>query len=160
MNIRKEDEMIEEKIEDFYPVGTPIFLLSSPYFGCEGKILDPKLVYSCGRIQGTNTRLVIVSHLILTNYMISVNITVIPEPQLSEARRKQTEAEMSYYNNYEFAIKTGLNANVVARITGSVFIIHGSPRGDLPENTPKTNIGLNLKSKKSVSVLEYFFLLQ
>ncbi|XP_037926707.1 5'-3' exoribonuclease 1 isoform X1 [Hermetia illucens] len=129
MNIRKEDEMIEEKIEDFYPVGTPIFLLSSPYFGCEGKILDPKLVYSCGRIQ--------------------VNITVIPEPQLSEARGKQTEAEMSYYNNYEFAIKTGLNANVVARITGSVFIIHGSPRGDLPENTPKTNIGLNLKSKKS-----------
>lgn len=39
-------------MEDLFPVGCPIFFIGNPYYGSEGTVLDPMLVYNCGRIQG------------------------------------------------------------------------------------------------------------
>ena len=41
-----------KKVEDEFPIGTSIYMLSNPYFGSEGKVIDPLLVYECGRIKG------------------------------------------------------------------------------------------------------------
>lgn len=40
------------KIEELFPVGSCVFFIGNPYFGSEGTVLDPLLVYTCGRVQG------------------------------------------------------------------------------------------------------------
>lgn len=40
------------KIEQLFPTGSTVFFIGKPYAGSEGTVLDPMLVYSCGRVQG------------------------------------------------------------------------------------------------------------
>lgn len=40
------------KIEQLFPTGSTVFFIGNPYAGSEGTVLDPMLVYSCGRVQG------------------------------------------------------------------------------------------------------------
>lgn len=40
-------------IEDMYSENSRIFFIGNPYYGSEGVIMNPKLVYECGRLKGT-----------------------------------------------------------------------------------------------------------
>lgn len=53
-NIQVQENMRQQfkKIEELFPVGSCVFFIGNPYFGSEGTVLDPLLVYSCGRVQG------------------------------------------------------------------------------------------------------------
>lgn len=104
-------------------------MLGQPYLGSEGKVLDPNLVYTVGRIK--------------------VSLTVLPEPNFMEAKQLQYEIQTQYMNSYDASSILGIQANCLARITGSIFLIEGVRRNNLPDNTPKLNIGLQLKFPKN-----------
>lgn len=40
-----------KKVEDVFTVGSKVFFIGNPYFGSEGVVLDPMLIYSCGRLK-------------------------------------------------------------------------------------------------------------
>ncbi|XP_023037065.1 5'-3' exoribonuclease 1 [Drosophila willistoni] len=112
------------KIEELFPVGSQVFFIGNPYYGSEGTVLDPLLVYSCGRVQ--------------------VNIRVHPEPDLQAARLLQEERENDYINSYEACRYLNINSKALGRLTGTVWVVLG-PRREKMENVAKHNIGLQLK---------------
>ncbi|XP_023298074.2 5'-3' exoribonuclease 1 [Lucilia cuprina] len=116
-----------KKIEQLFPENSRIFFVGNPYFGSEGVVMNPMLVYECGRLK--------------------VNITVLPEPDFSEAKYVQNQLERDYINSYEAAARIGIHVKTLARITGSLLVVKGARRSkaDLPENLSKLNIGLQFK---------------
>lgn len=50
-------------IENLYPEGSKVFFIGNPYYGSEGIVLNPLLVYECGRLKG------ITSSLLYSNYL-------------------------------------------------------------------------------------------
>ncbi|KAM7349373.1 5'-3' exoribonuclease pacman isoform 1-T2 [Cochliomyia hominivorax] len=116
-----------KKIEQLFPENSRIFFVGSPYYGSEGIVINPMLVYECGRLK--------------------VNITVLPEPDFSEAKDVQYQLERDYINSYQAASQIGINVRILARITGSVLVFKGArrPKSDLPDNLSNLNIGLQFK---------------
>lgn len=47
-----------KKVEDVFAIGSKIFFIGNPYFGSEGVVLDPMLIYSCGRLKSKSTILI------------------------------------------------------------------------------------------------------
>lgn len=41
-----------KKIEHLFPENSKIFFIGNPYYGGEGVVMNPMLVYECGRLQG------------------------------------------------------------------------------------------------------------
>lgn len=41
-----------EAIEHLYPEESKIFFIGNPYYGSEGTVINPLLVYECGRLKG------------------------------------------------------------------------------------------------------------
>ncbi|KAL5276060.1 XRN1.2 family protein [Megaselia abdita] len=117
-----------KKVEDVFTVGSKIFFIGNPYFGNEGVVLDPMLIYSCGRLK--------------------ISITVLPEPELQKARRIQSHLSEEYLNTSELAAHLGIMPNLVSRITGTIFVYAGTRRHQLPENAKKYSIALQLRFVK------------
>ncbi|XP_075158427.1 5'-3' exoribonuclease pacman [Haematobia irritans] len=120
-----------KKIEHLFPENSRIFFVGSPYYGSEGIVMNPMLVYECGRLK--------------------VNITVLPEPDFSEAKYIQNHLENDYITSYQAAAEIGIQNKCLARLTGSVLVVKGArrPKADLPNNLAKINIGLQFKFFKS-----------
>ncbi|XP_032296461.1 5'-3' exoribonuclease 1 isoform X2 [Drosophila virilis] len=112
------------KIEQLFPVGSTVFFIGEPYAGSEGTVLDPMLVYSCGRVQ--------------------VNLRVGPEPQLLAARQLQEQRDRDYMNSYKVCRELDITSKCLGRLTGTVWVVLG-PRRERMENVSKHNIGLQLK---------------
>ncbi|SPP89993.1 blast:5'-3' exoribonuclease 1 [Drosophila guanche] len=112
------------KIEQLFPSGSLVFFIGSPYYGSEGTVLDPLLVYSCGRIQ--------------------INIRVLPEPNMEEARQEQDERDKDYINTFDVCRQLNINGRALGRLTGTFWVVLG-PRREKMENVAKHNIGLQLK---------------
>ncbi|XP_067640646.1 5'-3' exoribonuclease 1 isoform X2 [Eurosta solidaginis] len=117
-----------KKVEHLFPTDSTVFFLGSPYFGSEGTVLNPLLVYECGRLK--------------------INITVLPEPDFSCARVLQQQLERDYVNSFEVSTTLGLQMKCLSRLTGTVLVVAGARRTELPENLSKVNIGLQLKFPK------------
>lgn len=79
-----------------------------------------------------------------------MNIDYYSEPDLSAAKRIQEENSTNFINSYTASISIGLHSSVFSLITGSFIIVRGERRFPLPDNTPKANIGLQLKFPKKV----------
>ncbi|XP_073829964.1 5'-3' exoribonuclease pacman [Musca autumnalis] len=120
-----------KKIEQLFPENSRIFFVGNPYYGSEGVIMNPMLVYECGRLK--------------------VNITVLPEPDFSEAKYIQSQLEKDYINSYQAASQIGIQIKCLARLTGPVLVVKGArrPKSDLPDNLAKINIGLQFKYFKT-----------
>lgn len=41
-----------KKIEQLFPENSKIFFVGNPYYGSEGVVMNPMLVYECGRLKG------------------------------------------------------------------------------------------------------------
>ncbi|XP_036218346.2 5'-3' exoribonuclease 1 [Bactrocera oleae] len=117
-----------KKVEHLFPKDSIVFFLGSPYFGSEGTVLNPLLVYECGRLK--------------------VNITVLPEPDFTVARLLQHKLERDYVNSFQAGATVSLQMRVLGRVTGTVFVVAGARRKELPENVSKVNIGLQFKFPK------------
>ncbi|XP_022219524.2 5'-3' exoribonuclease 1 isoform X2 [Drosophila obscura] len=124
LSVQKNMRQQFSKIEQLFPSGCLVFFIGSPYHGSEGTVLDPLLVYSCGRIQ--------------------VNIRVHPEPNLEEARLEQEERDKDYMNTFDVCRQLNINGRALGRLTGTFWVVLG-PRREKMENVAKHNIGLQLK---------------
>ncbi|XP_039227634.1 5'-3' exoribonuclease 1 isoform X2 [Drosophila yakuba] len=111
-------------VEDFFPAGSTIFLITDPYYGSEGTVQDPLLAYTNGRIQ--------------------VNIRVRPEPEVKAARLLQEERDRDYLSTYQVCHLLRISGRALGRLTGTVWVVLG-PRRQKMENVTKHNIGLQLK---------------
>ena len=113
-------------VEELFPQGSDAFMLGQPHYGAQGKVLkiDPE---HKGRIQ--------------LKFIIS------PEPELSGVMSKHSRTGESYMPGYRAAQRCGVSGHVVARITGTIFVVRGA-REQTPDSASKTNIGLNLKFGK------------
>lgn len=80
----------------------------------------------------------------------AVNIDYYTEPNLEPAKRLQEENSTNFINSYSASSSIGMHASVFSLVTGSFIIVRGEKRFPLPDNTPKTNIGLQLKFPKKV----------
>ncbi|XP_013116160.2 5'-3' exoribonuclease 1 [Stomoxys calcitrans] len=120
-----------KKIEQLFPENSRIFFVGNPYYGSEGVVMNPMLVYECGRLK--------------------VNITVLPEPNFAEAKYIQNQLENEYIPSHQAAVQIGIQIKCLARLTGSVLVVKGArrPKSDLPNNLAKINIGLQFKYFKS-----------
>ncbi|KAH8294459.1 hypothetical protein KR018_007499, partial [Drosophila ironensis] len=125
-NLAVQENMRQQfnKIDELFPVNSPVFFIGKPYFGSEGTVLDPQLVYSCGRIK--------------------VNLRVQQEPNVQAARLFQEDRDRDFVNTYEACRQLKINGRALGRITGTILVVLG-PRREKMENVAKHNIGLQLK---------------
>lgn len=79
-----------------------------------------------------------------------MSIDFYSEPDLSAAKRLQEENATNFINSYSASSSIGMNASVFSLVTGSFIVVRGEKRFPLPDNTPKANIGLQLKFPKKV----------
>ncbi|XP_036318531.1 5'-3' exoribonuclease 1 isoform X1 [Rhagoletis pomonella] len=126
--VQKNFVLQPKKVENLFPTDSTVFFLGSPYFGSEGTVLNPLLVYECGRLK--------------------VNITVLPEPDFSAAKLLQQQLERDYVNSFQAAATIGLQMKCLGRVTGTVLVVAGARRAQLPDNVSKVNIGLQFKFPK------------
>ncbi|KAH8399870.1 hypothetical protein KR215_003675, partial [Drosophila sulfurigaster] len=112
------------KIEQLFPAGSTAFFIGSPNYGNEVTVLDPMLVYSCGRLQ--------------------VSMLVSPAPNLSAAQQLQDQKDREFINAYRVCRELNMNSRCLGRMTGTVWVVLG-PRRQKMENVSKHNIGLQLK---------------
>lgn len=115
-------------VRDVFHKNARVFMVSTIYYGSSGIVVDPSLVETCGRIM--------------------VQLLVSPEPDLREAKQVHVSSNDRYMNSYEAASQLGINPSVFNMLTGTCLVVNGERRFPLPDNTPRTNIGLQLKFPK------------
>ncbi|XP_055915539.1 5'-3' exoribonuclease 1 [Eupeodes corollae] len=120
--------MLPKKVENIFPVDSRIFFVGNPYFGSEGTVLDPLLVYECGRLK--------------------VSMTVLPDPDLSEPKKLHSEEESHYFSSYDMVSLLGINTRVLMRLTGQLFLVMGEKIKNLSDSAKKVNIGLSMRFPK------------
>jgi len=132
------DILVEDKqfrmyttVEELFPPNTTAFMLGQPHYGAQGQVIkiDPE---HKGRIQ--------------------LRFEVGPEPDLTKVMEKQDRMTERYEPGFRAAQKLGMSSHVMARVTGTIFIVRGA-REQQSDSVSKSNIGLNLKfNKKSEEV--------
>jgi len=132
------DILVEDKqfrmystVEELFPPNTTAFMLGQPHYGAQGQVIkiDPE---HKGRIQ--------------------LRFEVGTEPDLTDVMDKQDRLSERYEPGFRAAQKLGMSSHVMARVTGTIFIVRGA-REQQSDSVSKSNIGLNLKfNKKSEEV--------
>nr|XP_045617221.1 5'-3' exoribonuclease 1-like isoform X2 [Procambarus clarkii] len=115
--------------QEYFLQRTKVFMLGQPHYGCMGEVIEIDPSHK-GRIR--------------------VAMTVTSEPNFDVVKQKQDQLEDRYMSGYTAAQKVGISSHLLARLTGTVFLV--PPSGSNPmaeiEMKNKLNIGLNLKSNK------------
>ena len=75
-----------------------------------------------------------------------------PKPDFTEARQIEMDSMQQYEGSYSAASSLSISSSVFSVITGSFLVVLGDKRFPLADNTPKVNIGLQLKFPKKVSI--------
>ncbi|XP_037036647.1 5'-3' exoribonuclease 1 isoform X2 [Bradysia coprophila] len=125
-----------KNVVDIFTVGSKVFMADTMYVGSMGIVTDPTPVKDCGRIKLT--------------------IEYYTEPDLEPVKRLQEENATNFINSYSASSSIGMHSSVFSLVTGSLIVVRGEKRFPLPDNTPKANIGLQLKfPKKNEEVVGY-----
>lgn len=126
----------EVPLIDAFKNGTEVFMLTNPYYGAFGEVVDVNCHEKNGRVK--------------------VMLTVPQEPDFSSVQNLHDKTQGSYMNSYQTSAALSISENVFNRITGTVLVIAGSKRHISSEGTPKINIGLQLKFPKANEELAGF----
>lgn len=115
--------------QEYFSARSKVFMLGQPHYGCMGEVIEIDSSHK-GRIR--------------------VAMTVAVEPNLDPIIQKQDYHEERYMNSYECAQQLGISSNLVARLTGIIFMLPpvGPDKMAEIEQRNKINIGLNLKNNK------------
>lgn len=121
--------MQQTSVHDVFPVNSTVFMAGNNlYYGAQGRVLELGDVAQSGRIR--------------------IELQDVPAPDFSEALHLESQEGTSYIHPQQAASQIGMHPAVFAQITGTCLITHGPPRFPLPDNTPRGNIGLQLKFPK------------
>lgn len=126
---KKALELSDDNVEEVFKLGTTVFMLSTPYYGSQGTVVDPTIVKLCNRIK--------------------VNLTIYSEPDFNKVWDIHQSSKYKYINTYNAAAAIGISNHLLSRITGSIFIIPGGKRQFNSESTQKLNVGLQLRFSKN-----------
>ncbi|XP_071541169.1 5'-3' exoribonuclease 1 [Panulirus ornatus] len=113
--------------QEYFPQRSKVFMLGQPHYGCMGEVIEIDPSHK-GRIR--------------------VAMTVALEPNFDVVKQRQNQLVEKYMTGYIAAQRIGLSSHLLARLTGTVYLV--PPSGTLSENETraKLNIGLNLKDNK------------
>lgn len=117
----------ELSLFEAFKIGTEIIMLTNPYYGYLGEIVDTNCYEKTGRVK--------------------VCLTVHEEPTFKSLWQKHLTTKDSYMNSYQTSSKLNISENVLNRITGTVLVIAGIKR-QISEGQSKMNIGLQMKFAK------------
>lgn len=129
-NVRAYRKTLKEELPLFeaFKSGTEVFMITNPFYGALGEVVETTCFEKSGRIK--------------------VSLTVPQEPNFNKIIDLHHNSKGSYMNTYQAAAQVGISENVFNRITGSVLVIAGMKR-QVAENQSKHNIGLQLKLNRS-----------
>ncbi|XP_070493191.1 5'-3' exoribonuclease 1 [Chironomus tepperi] len=129
-DVRAYRKKFKEELSLFeaFKVGTEIIMLTNPYYGYMGEIVETNCYEKTGRVKVCLT----VQH---------------NEPTFTNLWQKHLATKDSYMNSYQTSTKLNISENVLNRITGTVLVIAGLKR-QISEGQSKMNIGLQMKFAK------------
>ncbi|KAG7166243.1 5'-3' exoribonuclease 1-like [Homarus americanus] len=115
--------------EEYFPPRTKVFMLGHPYYGCMGEVIEIDPSHK-GRIR--------------------VAMTVASDPNFEVVKQRQGQLVDRYMTGYFASQRIGMSSHILARLTGTVFLVPPSGGNLMAEMEMKNklNIGLNLKSNK------------
>ncbi|KAK3858374.1 hypothetical protein Pcinc_035435 [Petrolisthes cinctipes] len=127
--------------QEYFPTRTKIFMLGQPHYGCMGEVIEIDPNHK-GRIR--------------------VAMTVNNEPNFDPVKDIQHQLGDSFMTAYYAAQKVGVSPQLLARLTGTVFLAPPKSLANSSGMEPnegrsnRINIGLNLKNnRKSEEVSGY-----
>uniref|UniRef100_A0A1L8DX97 5'-3' exoribonuclease 1 n=2 Tax=Nyssomyia neivai TaxID=330878 RepID=A0A1L8DX97_9DIPT len=130
LTVHNSDFMQFTTVEDVFPIGATIFLLSTPQYGCRGEVIDTSTVARSERIR--------------------IALNVYPEPEFSVLIEKHRRSSEKYLSCLKAATEIGITPSALGAISGSVIIIGGQRRPiHSDDNVKKVNVGLLMQSKKA-----------
>ncbi|XP_055678053.1 5'-3' exoribonuclease 1 isoform X2 [Lutzomyia longipalpis] len=130
LTVHNPDFMQFKTVEEVFPIGSTIFLLSTPQYGCRGEVIDTSTV--------------------ARNERIRVSLNVYPEPEFPELIEKHRRSSEKYLSCLKAATEIGITPSALGSISGSVIIIGGQRRPiHNDDNVKKTNVGLLMQSRKA-----------
>lgn len=116
-------------VRDVYPLGSVVFMAShNLYYGARGTVIDVESVTRTGRI--------------------GVQLEAMQQPDFRAAHAIEQQTMTRYMNTAQICAALAMHHTIVSQITGTYFVTLGAPRFPLPDNTPRVNIGLQLKFPK------------
>lgn len=119
----------QTSVHDVFVVNSTVFMAGNNlYYGAQGRVVELGDVTQSGRIR--------------------IELQEVPAPDFTEALRLEVQESTCYIHPQQAASQIGMHPAVFAQITGTCLITHGPPRYPLPDNTPRGNIGLQLKFPK------------
>lgn len=119
----------ETSVHEVFALNSTVFMASNNlYYGAQGRVVELGDVNQSGRIR--------------------IELQDVPAPDFSVAYRLENQQTTSYFQPQQAANQIGMHPAVFGQITGTCLVNHGMARFPLPENTPRSNIGLQLKFPK------------
>lgn len=116
-------------VREVYPLGSTVFIAShNLYYGARGTVIDVESVTQTGRI--------------------GVQLEAMRQPDFRSAQACEMQTSTRYMSAAQAAPAAGMHYTVFSQITGTCIITLGAPRFPLPDNTPRVNVGLQLKFPK------------
>jgi hypothetical protein len=112
-----------KSIEELYEVGSPCFILSSPYYGEQAEIVK------------VDTR----------SFQVIVKFSIPQEPNLESALNKYEQQVTQYSSQTQVAQRLNIHPVLVARITSSLICEQGSACNKKERN--RVNLGLNMRHR-------------
>lgn len=115
-------------LPELYPNGSTCFVMAEEesLYGCQATVLKIDEEHK-GRVQ--------------------LSLLEPAEPCFDAIRELQKKSKSQYFPGWNASKKLGINSFLLARISGTMFVIKGPKEADM-EHASKVNIGLNLKNKK------------
>jgi hypothetical protein len=129
--------------------GTSVFMLAPQYYGRFGVVTDTSMLRKTQRIKGEKLYGFCWRNYLKT-FPFTVSLCVPPEPDFNRAIERNKD-QKRFHNGYNAAALIGISTNVLARVTGTILVFQGMSVPQVPDGTPKFNVGLQMRFVKNVS---------
>lgn len=125
LNVSHSHHHIFQNIQELFPIDSTVFMLGTPFYGCQGNVID---------------------NVTLKNGRLKVTMNELTEPDMEQV--KKVAYSIKYMPAHVAATKLSITSHLMSRITGSIFVVTKDQEDKKPNNQNKINIGLNLKLNK------------
>ncbi|XP_015607830.1 5'-3' exoribonuclease 1 isoform X2 [Cephus cinctus] len=111
-------------VKDIFTPKSICIMLGHPHYGAMGEVIEPGMDLKTGRVK--------------------VAMAIEQEPDLNDCRKSWAESKLRYMVGSVAAQRLGISSHLLSRITGTIYVMQEA----MGDQTPKFNIGLNLKFSK------------
>uniref|UniRef100_A0A1Q3F1Y6 5'-3' exoribonuclease 1 n=1 Tax=Culex tarsalis TaxID=7177 RepID=A0A1Q3F1Y6_CULTA len=112
-----------QEIEEMFPENCVVFLRATQWYGSMGHVVD---------VTAGHKR-------------IKTRFEIYDEPNLDSVLKVDEEARSHYLNTYDAASSIGISANLLSRLSSTIYMVTGGRRSLNVDEKGKMNIGLQLR---------------